>query len=467
MHARRSHHRSRRIGAAFAVLAALLTLTLTGAVEAGPVAAPQPSGPPSGAANAELPPFVWRASRGAESYEFQIAADRGFNSSVRGLRDNRFDTSNTRATITTAVPNGTYWWRVRAVTKTGQVSAWSTAPLGAQGVDGCTQAPRAGERRARLLPLAAADAVLGAGAAGGEVPRLAGDGSGSGHADRRQDGRDVGDELRPVADPVGRQGQDVLLGRDPARRTGQPRHAVARRLVRLGVAVRDGDEVDGRPRRAGDVRPAVLVAAGRRSRTLRARGQLLARLRAGLEGLLRHAGDRHVALADEAAPRQHLLLARAGGRRRRQRGRLESLERRPEPLREGLRQGRRARPAEHLELAHARRPQRPGPGGGNADAGRGVGSRPRRVELPRRGRPARRVLRLERAVVRALARLHGGDRLDTAGQPAQLDAAVPGQAPAVTRTRQSWSPAGPIASACGRSRTRTRRTPTSTATSAT
>jgi hypothetical protein len=125
VHARRSHHRSRRIGAALTVLAALLTLALTGAVEAGPVAAPQPSGPPSGAANPELPPFAWRAARGAQSYEFQIAADRGFNSSVRGLRNNRFDTSNTRATITTAVPNGTYWWRVRAVTKTGQVSAWS------------------------------------------------------------------------------------------------------------------------------------------------------------------------------------------------------------------------------------------------------------------------------------------------------------------------------------------------------
>ena len=133
MHARRSlpplarrGHRSRRLGAGFVVLAALLTLGFTGAVEAARVAAPQPSGPPSGATNPELPPFVWRPSRGADSYEFQIAADRGFNSSVRGLRNNRFDTANTRATITTAVPNGTYWWRVRAVTKTGQVSAWST-----------------------------------------------------------------------------------------------------------------------------------------------------------------------------------------------------------------------------------------------------------------------------------------------------------------------------------------------------
>ena len=133
MHARRSFrttafrgHRSRRFGATVVVLAALIALSVVGAVEAGGVATPRPAGPPSGAANPELPPFVWRASKGADSYEFQIAADRGFNSSVRGLRNNRFDTSNTRATITTAVPNGTYWWRVRAVTKTGQVSGWST-----------------------------------------------------------------------------------------------------------------------------------------------------------------------------------------------------------------------------------------------------------------------------------------------------------------------------------------------------
>lgn len=132
MHARRSllaaaprGHRPRRTGAVLAAVAALLALSLAGAVEAGGVAAPRPAGPPSGAANPELPPFVWRASRGADSYEFQIAADRGFNSSIPGLRSTRFDTSNTRATISTAVPNGTYWWRVRAVTKSGQVSGWS------------------------------------------------------------------------------------------------------------------------------------------------------------------------------------------------------------------------------------------------------------------------------------------------------------------------------------------------------
>src|SRR5688572_11430493 len=109
----------------FAALAALLTLTLAGAVDARSAAAPVAVGPPSGSAHPELPAFAWRAVRGAESYEFQIAADRGFNSNIPGLRRTRLDTTNTRATITTAVPNGTYWWRVRASTKSGGVTGWS------------------------------------------------------------------------------------------------------------------------------------------------------------------------------------------------------------------------------------------------------------------------------------------------------------------------------------------------------
>ena len=72
----------------------------------------------------ERMPILARESR---ELGFQIAADRGFNSSIPGLRSTRFDTSNLRATITAAVPNGTYWWRVRALTKSGQVSAWSAA----------------------------------------------------------------------------------------------------------------------------------------------------------------------------------------------------------------------------------------------------------------------------------------------------------------------------------------------------
>jgi large repetitive protein len=110
----------------FALLALLIALTTAGAVDARGVAVPRPAAPAAGAAHPELPPFVWRATRGAAGYEFQIAADRGFNSRIPGIRRTRIDTENTRVTVTTAVPNGTYWWRVRAVTKAGQVSAWSS-----------------------------------------------------------------------------------------------------------------------------------------------------------------------------------------------------------------------------------------------------------------------------------------------------------------------------------------------------
>ena len=115
----------RRRAAVFAATSALCALTVAGAVGAGGVAAPRAAGPPNGAAFPELPPFSWSGVRGADHYEFQIAADRSFSSSLPGYQRSRFDTANTRATLTSAVPNGRYWWRVRAATKTGQVSGWS------------------------------------------------------------------------------------------------------------------------------------------------------------------------------------------------------------------------------------------------------------------------------------------------------------------------------------------------------
>jgi hypothetical protein len=72
-----------------------------------------------------LPYFGWSAVRGADHYEFQLAADSGFNSPVLGS-DGHFITGNTRASVTKTLPNGSYWWRVRAITATGGVGAWST-----------------------------------------------------------------------------------------------------------------------------------------------------------------------------------------------------------------------------------------------------------------------------------------------------------------------------------------------------
>src|SRR5207249_8981133 len=87
--------------------------------------APAPLAPSSGARVALLPAFAWSAIPGADSYEFQIAADAGFNAPVLGTGQDRFFTKNTRATLRKTVPNGTYWWRVRATGRGGRTSRWS------------------------------------------------------------------------------------------------------------------------------------------------------------------------------------------------------------------------------------------------------------------------------------------------------------------------------------------------------
>ena len=110
---------------------ARLVLTLTAlALIAAPAASaalapPRPLSPDGNTSVQALPAFAWAPVPGADRYEFQIAADAGFNSPVLGRGDDRFFTKNTRATLKKTVPNGRYFWRVRAVTSGGDVSAWS------------------------------------------------------------------------------------------------------------------------------------------------------------------------------------------------------------------------------------------------------------------------------------------------------------------------------------------------------
>ncbi len=119
--ARRSAVR-RRIG----VLALLVAASLSvGGTAQGVPKTPVPTGPVAGASVGELPAFAWSAVAGAEEYEFQIAADAGFNSPVLGDGRDDFRTKNLRATLQQTVPNGTYWWRVRAIGRSGGASPWS------------------------------------------------------------------------------------------------------------------------------------------------------------------------------------------------------------------------------------------------------------------------------------------------------------------------------------------------------
>ena len=102
-------------------LTALLALTLVVAVPASSaLVAPVVTGPVDGVTVSELPAFKWDAVTGADRYEFELSADPGFNSTIQLV-----NTKNTRAALKLLVANGTYYWRVRGVTSTGDVGAWS------------------------------------------------------------------------------------------------------------------------------------------------------------------------------------------------------------------------------------------------------------------------------------------------------------------------------------------------------
>ncbi|HEY7018857.1 MAG TPA: hypothetical protein VH297_10365 [Gaiellaceae bacterium] len=72
-----------------------------------------------------VPSFAWKPVAGVDKYEFQISADAGMNSPVLGTGKDDFFTKNTRATLPETVPNGTYWWRVRATNAAGTASKWT------------------------------------------------------------------------------------------------------------------------------------------------------------------------------------------------------------------------------------------------------------------------------------------------------------------------------------------------------
>jgi hypothetical protein len=111
------------------VLAAIALALVPGTAPAGPagLAAPHALSPANGATFPSLPAFGWSGVAKAQHYEIQISADPSFNSPVLGGGQDRFTTSNTRATLLHQIPNGTYWWHVRAITQNGDVGPWSAS----------------------------------------------------------------------------------------------------------------------------------------------------------------------------------------------------------------------------------------------------------------------------------------------------------------------------------------------------
>jgi protein-S-isoprenylcysteine O-methyltransferase Ste14 len=124
---RSSPHRPRSARAARgATLVIVLAATLLLIQPAGAaLSRPALVGPAAGSTFTTLPTFSWRPVGKAAKYEFQLAADQRFTAPVLGTGYDRFTTRNLRATILKTVPNGTYWWRVRALSAGGRVSRWA------------------------------------------------------------------------------------------------------------------------------------------------------------------------------------------------------------------------------------------------------------------------------------------------------------------------------------------------------
>ena len=113
------------LSAFIAAAIVLSTATPAAAVPNSPLPTPSLLSPAAGAVTDAVPPFAWTPVTASDHYEFQIAADAGFNSPVLGSGSDDFTTQNTRATLLKTIPNGTYYWRVRSVGKDGSVSPWA------------------------------------------------------------------------------------------------------------------------------------------------------------------------------------------------------------------------------------------------------------------------------------------------------------------------------------------------------
>jgi hypothetical protein len=106
----------------------VLVLAVPGVAAAAP-RTPIPVSPLNGATTSFVPALGWQAVSGAHHYVYQLAADSGFNSPVSVSGASVLETYNTWATFKTAVPNGNYYWHVRAVDAAGKLSPWSSPRL--------------------------------------------------------------------------------------------------------------------------------------------------------------------------------------------------------------------------------------------------------------------------------------------------------------------------------------------------
>jgi hypothetical protein len=116
----------RQVSSRTFAIAALLLALLPAAAQAK-LKAPALSQPPAGATVESVPTFTWGRVNNADHYEFQLSADSRFGSIALGKGAGRgsFSTRNLAATTSKSIPDGDYYWRVRAVSPNKAAGNWS------------------------------------------------------------------------------------------------------------------------------------------------------------------------------------------------------------------------------------------------------------------------------------------------------------------------------------------------------
>jgi hypothetical protein len=99
-------------------------LVSAGAAQAK-LSAPALQSPRNSSTVQSLPAFTWKGVRNAASYQFEFSATRNFSAGVNGWSAGPIPLSTTAITNDATIPNGTYYWRARAMSKTDVPGSWS------------------------------------------------------------------------------------------------------------------------------------------------------------------------------------------------------------------------------------------------------------------------------------------------------------------------------------------------------
>jgi hypothetical protein len=106
---------------------ALSVMLLASATAQAGIGVPRLMSPSNRATVKALPAFTWSPVRGAASYQFEFSATRSFASGVADIAAGPISLATTGFTNAQSIPDGSYYWRVRAVSTANVPGRWSRA----------------------------------------------------------------------------------------------------------------------------------------------------------------------------------------------------------------------------------------------------------------------------------------------------------------------------------------------------